>query len=582
MSSKVVEEIKEKLDIVELVGSYIDLKQSGSSLKAPCPFHNEKTPSFFVSPDRGTYYCFGCGKKGDIFSFVQEFEGLDFVGVLKLLGDRTGVKVDFKDDKNQDKRQKQFTVLNEATEWFQANLTSEKEEEVIRYLKEERGLTDDSIKSFRIGYVPEEWNALYDHLKSKNYSDQEIEEVGLAKKSDKSSSSNKYYDRFRSRIMFPIFDVGSRIVGYTGRIFGGSDKDAKYLNSPETELFNKSKILYCYNFAKTNIRKNDFSILVEGQMDVILAHQAGYKNTIATSGTALASDQIDLLERLSKKIVIALDGDGAGFRASERAWKMALAKGMDVKIAVLPEGKDPADVIKENPKDWKGIIKKSQHIIDFLIHKLDQENVEQRVLARRIKENIIPYISELPNAIEQDHFIKTLSKAFGINRDVLRKEVDKYTPDNSKIYQDTKKESGINSQNNTKIADNNKINKGERRLFGIILWQEKRKEENRNKNIKLEEVVKEVKGVLGESIYNDLKEKYDQEDLFFKTEEYYLEDGLLEKEVPELLLSLKKGYLKNKREELKLELNKAEYSNDSDKQREILREIQKISSFLDD
>src|ERR1035437_5544536 len=261
MSSS-VEQIKERLNIEEVVGSYIKLERAGNSLKARCPFHNEKTPSFFVSPDRGSYYCFGCGVKGDIFTFVQEFEGIDFLGALKILADKAGITLENFSSKITDKKERLYQLLEVSTLFLQRNLESE--EIPLNYLKK-RGLHDETIKTWKIGYVRDEWRTISDHLKSKGFTDDEIERAGITKTEGKST-----YDRFRGRIMFPLFDSAGRVIAYSGRQFESDGTEAKYLNSPETPLFEKSKVLYGFDRAKLDIRRAGSALFVEGQMDLLM------------------------------------------------------------------------------------------------------------------------------------------------------------------------------------------------------------------------------------------------------------------------------------------------------------------------
>ncbi len=285
-----VQQIKERLSIEEVVSSYIKLDRAGANLKARCPFHNEKTPSFFVSPDRGSYYCFGCGAKGDIFTFIEEFEGLDFKGALKILAERAGVPLVQYNKEKEGEKERLYKAMEEATKFFEKNLVEN--QEALKYLRE-RGLENKTIRDFRIGFVKNDWRELYSHLQMIGFTDIEIEKAGLAKKTEKGM-----YDRFRGRIMFPISDSSGRIIAFSGRILEDDGKSAKYLNSPETPIFNKSSVLFGIDKAKDSIRKNNFSILVEGQMDLILSHQAGFKNTVASSGTAM-TDSI-----LSKENII--------------------------------------------------------------------------------------------------------------------------------------------------------------------------------------------------------------------------------------------------------------------------------------
>ena len=551
-----VEEIKERLGIVELLESYLKIEKSGSSFKARCPFHNEKTASFFISPERDTYYCFGCGKKGDIFTFVQEFEGVDFIGALKILAEKAGIELTFEKSEDNSLRNKIFDVLESSTKFYEDKL--KKDSEPYKYLIS-RGLEDKTIREWRLGLAMDDWNSLEDFLKSKNYTQSLMESAGLIKKGDKGN----YYDRFRGRIIFPIFDASSRTVGFTGRIIKPDDKQAKYLNSPETELFNKSKILYGFNFAKSAIRKNDFSILVEGQTDVLMSHQSGYRNTVATSGTAISDEQLDLLGRLSKRLVIALDADNAGFKASERVWKMALEKGMDVKVAVMPEGKDPADTIKENPNSWKNIIKNSEHIIDFLIHRLNNEKLDSRQVAQKVHSEIIPYISKLPSAVEQAHFIRNVNRVFDIDEKALWREID--GDNNEGVDDGAHREELIE----VKKKDYTALN----RIFGVYFWQESKEKSD----IDLSKLENEIKEIIGESNFEKSKQKFKDEELIFETEKIYGESKILENDVRELIIALRKNILEQKRDFLKKKL----HSSSGDDEREILKQIQKISKDME-
>jgi DNA primase len=330
-----VQQIKERLSIEEVVSSYIKLDRAGVNFKARCPFHNEKTPSFFVSTERNNYYCFGCGAKGDIFTFVEEFEGLDFKSTLKILAEKAGVVLTEFNKEKEGEKDRLYGIIEEATKFFEKNLVENKEVNI--YLKN-RGLEDKTKKDFRIGFALLDWRKLFDFLKSKNFTDKEIETAGLAKRPD--DKNKAMYDRFRGRIMFPIADSSGRVIAFSGRIFVDDGKSAKYLNSPETPIFNKSSVLFGIDKAKDSIRKNDFSILVEGQFDLILSHQAGFKNTVASSGTAMTDslvskeniiNNLGLITRLSKNIVLAYDADKAGISASNRFAKIALYLGMDVK-----------------------------------------------------------------------------------------------------------------------------------------------------------------------------------------------------------------------------------------------------------
>src|SRR3989344_98088 len=271
MASHTVQQVKDKLSIVDVVSQYVKLERSGMNLRARCPFHNERTPSFFVSPDRGTYHCFGCDKGGDIFSFVQEIEGLDFKGALKVLADKAGVKIVYSrgGKEQKDERGRLFELMEVATIFYSSRLT----DEAKKYLKE-RGIAEATVKTFRLGWAGDGWSDLADHLKEKKFSEIEMLDAGVVKRTERGGVN----DKFRNRITFPIADSAGRIVGFSGRIFGekASPEAPKHLNSPETPLFHKSRILYGFDKAKQHMRKLNFAVLVEGQMDLLASHQAGW------------------------------------------------------------------------------------------------------------------------------------------------------------------------------------------------------------------------------------------------------------------------------------------------------------------
>ena len=339
-----VQQIKDRLSIVDVVSQYVKLERSGQSSRARCPFHAEKTPSFFVSPERGTYHCFGCDVGGDIFSFVEAVEGLDFKGALKVLAEKAGVPLVYEKKGERDERDRLFELMEIATIFYTSRLS----EPAKKYLTE-RGLSDTTVKAFRLGLAGSEWSELTDALKGKKFSDKEILDAGLAKKNERGNLT----DKFRNRIMFPIADSAGRIVGFSGRIFGenASPEAPKYLNSPETPLFHKSRILYAFDRAKQSIRKLNCAVLVEGQVDLLASHQAGWGNTVAVSGTAFTPEHASLIRRMTDNLVIALDADEAGIKAASRASREALRGGLNVKVARLPEGTDPADFILKEGAD---------------------------------------------------------------------------------------------------------------------------------------------------------------------------------------------------------------------------------------
>lgn len=573
MNNDSVSQIKDKLPIEDLVADYITLQKAGSNLKGCCPFHNEKSPSFFVSPDRNAYYCFGCGAKGDIFTFVQEFEGVDFKTALKTLAEKAGVTLEtFK--KGDSNRDEYFRILEAATKFYEAHLSKRKD--LIQYLKD-RGLRDETIAEWRIGLVPDEWRSVHDFLISKKVSEILIDKVGLIKKGEKGS----YYDRFRNRIMFPLFDSQSRVVGFSGRTLSSDKDEAKYINSPDSPLFNKSELLYGFNFAKNIIRKVDFSIIVEGQFDVILSHQAGYKNAVATSGTSLTEEHVNQLQRLSKKIVIALDGDGAGLRASERAWKIALSKSMDVKVALLPDGKDPADIIKENPENWKQVIRNAKHIVDFLISVFEKkEFADQRERIRQIKLNILPYIQSIESSMEQAHFVERLSSAFSIPTDSIWDDLKEIKGDSSKSKREEKPLEVKESEESSETSKRGSIVE---QLFGINFWIESKE----NGSTPIVKFIKEnIQSLVGADRYDVLQSYYDKQkdSLILEAEVLYekTNDEAIMENVSEMFGSLKKTVLLKKRIRLQKDLEMSEKSGDKDNVARLMTSIQEISRKINE
>ncbi len=580
MPSSSVEQIKERLSIEEVVGSYIKLERAGNSLKAKCPFHNEKTPSFFVSPERGSYYCFGCGAKGDIFTFVENFEGIDFVGALKMLAERAGVKLERFSEKNTDKKQRLYALLEAATFFLERNLTGEdlptgQAGIPLQYLKK-RGLSDKIIKEWRIGYVRDEWRSISDYLSKKGFTESEMERAGITKTEGKNT-----YDRFRGRIMFPIFDAAGRVIAFSGRILNDDGKSAKYLNSPQTEIFDKSKVLYGYHAAKQAIRKFDFSILVEGQMDLLLAHQAGFENTVACSGTALTAEHLHLLKRISNKIIMTFDGDEAGAKAAERGWALALSLGMDVKIAELEKGIDPADLILKNKEEFKNVLKNSVHLVDFLLNRIMAKHADQRKLGLELKNKVLPYVKLLESNIERSFYVSKISEKTGIKEEAIWEDLK-----NIKLDEEFQpKESGENKAIERQI-DSEILKKGsvERSLASILSKEEGRK--NANADI----LKKEIENIIGEERYGKFEKerKSISGELAFEAEGYYgnFPELKMGKEIDYLILNLREENYKRELNGLLTDLKKSEKNREIEKIKAIsvrLKEImEKLSKIKQD
>ena len=553
--SSTIEKIKDRLNIVDVVSQYIKLEKAGNNLKAKCPFHNEKTPSFFVSPIRNSYYCFGCNASGDIFSFVENFEGVDFMGALKILGEKSGVPIVFEKKTVKDERFCLYNIMEEACLFFEKNLQSDSNNNIRKYLKK-RGLDEETIKKWKVGYSASSWSGLYDYLK-KTFVVADIEKAGLIKKSEE--KNDNYYDRFRDRIMFPILDGSGRIIAFSGRIFKEDGKNAKYINSPETPLFSKSKILYGYDKAKFAIRKLNFSIIVEGQMDLLASHYVGFVNTVAASGTALSVEQLNLLRRLSNNIVMAFDSDSAGLASSGKSAMLALSLGMDVKVARLPFGEDPSSVILKDKNIWKDAIKNSKHL--------------------KIQQIVIPYIAKIPNKIDQAHFISITAARLGVSEDIVWEETYKILELENKNY--NANYNNINSQNifnkDKKKVFLLKRSSIEDKIASIINWQKN----TDNPIIDIKSAINKLEIILGikraEYLINENK---NIEKFIFESELIYMNHKDLREDLDDLLRHLEQEYLKEYMDKTLDELRLAEAEGDSDKISEALKKHKKISSEL--
>jgi DNA primase len=492
--SSPVEQIKEKLSIVDVVGSYLKLEKAGANFKAKCPFHNEKTASFFISPERGSYYCFGCNAKGDIFSFVEQFEGLDFVGALRVLADRAGVELRRENvgdrSRERSERERLYLVMEYATLFYQRQLVGRAD--VQEYLTK-RGLNAATIKDWRLGYAPSGWRTLADYLKSKQVTDVEMEKAGLVKKAERNDQRNdgrsdtvasgapRYYDRFRGRVMFPIFDAAGRVIAFSGRQFESDGTEAKYINSPETPLFEKSKVLYGWNKAKLEIRKRGQAVLVEGQMDLLACHQAGIENAVATSGTALTPEHVTLIKRLVERLVICYDADTAGAAASRRGFAVALAAGMDVTIATFPAGQDPADIASgaasaaEGAKALVTFISNARHIIDVDLERIMARGLSVHQRDTVVETELLPYVAALESEIQKGRFISTISHKTGIKEQFLWDEVKKLERKNKAQPHSSPNIPVVSGAGPATSAISRKFSRLEnieRLLWALILWLE--------------------------------------------------------------------------------------------------------------
>jgi len=402
-----LEEIKNKLDIVEYIGKYVPLKQAGRNFKGVCPFHNEKTPSFMVSPEKQIFHCFGCGKGGDVFTFAEEIEGIDFPTALRELAEKTGVKLPEHSNIKKEPTDKLFEINEQTCEVYEKELWKSENKKVLKYLAD-RGMEDETIKAFRLGVAPVNGDIIVKELTTLGYTTEDLIKTGVAK-----DRNGKILDQFYNRITFPIMNAGGRVVGFTARVL--DDSLPKYVNTPETPIYHKSQVLFCFDKAKEQIRKQDHAIVVEGQMDAIFSYQAGVKNVVASSGTALTETQLDLIKRFTKNIKISFDVDMAGQNATKRAIELAWERDFNIKVIKVPEGKDPADLVRSDPKKWVEACRKAKYVVDYIFDStFDKYNITNIVDKKQATRELLVTIKKLPDPVERDHYLNLLATRVGV------------------------------------------------------------------------------------------------------------------------------------------------------------------------
>ena len=438
------EEIKSRINIVDLIGEYVRLTKAGANWKARCPFHNEKTPSFMVSEDKQIWHCFGCQKGGDIFGFVMEIEGMEFKEALKFLAEKSGVKLPEYRKEYHKEASKVPEILELATKFYEKQLwDGVGKNKILGYLYE-RGLKNETIKEFRLGYAPNGWRNLLTFLIDRGYKIEEIAGTGLLVKRNNDQDANKsqisnlkpenskettnyqlpatsYYDRFRDRIIFPISDINGKVVGFSARVAPGEDESqAKYVNTPETEVYHKSKILYGIDKARREIKSKNFVLLVEGNLDVMAASQAGLKNTVAVSGTALTPDHLDILKRYTENIKMFFDADSAGQIAARRSAELCFQKDISVFIVKPKLGKDAADVAQNNPEELENAVNEAvpaaEYFFGVILAKYDKTKAEGK---KAIAKDTLNLIRNFQNEIDRSHWVKKLSREIEVEEKAL-------------------------------------------------------------------------------------------------------------------------------------------------------------------
>ncbi|HJX88988.1 MAG TPA: DNA primase [Pyrinomonadaceae bacterium] len=419
-----VDDLKRQADIVRVVQDYVQLKKKGANWMACCPFHKEKTPSFSVSPTKEIFYCFGCHKGGDVFSFVKEIEGVGYGEAIKIVADRVGIPLPkmVDDDRFAVKRQEADEVVqlnNWALDWWEKQLETSAEARTARDYLEGREITDETKKTFRLGYSPDSWDALSSYLRQKGATQFQIERSGLLVKRD----DGKTYDRFRGRLMFPVFDTQGRPIAFGGRTL--KNEDAKYINSPETAAYIKGRNLYGLNLTRDEIRRNGFAILVEGFLDLIVPYQFGIRNVAASLGTALTSDQVKLLSRFAHKVVVNYDGDRAGVQAAKKSIEILLAEDIEVKVLVLPENADPDEFIRKfGASEYQQRRAKAQPHIQFVIENaLRDRSLHRPAEKAEAVDEVLPYIRAVQSRIQKREYFDMAMDALQINDISLKREL---------------------------------------------------------------------------------------------------------------------------------------------------------------
>jgi len=580
MLSSPIDEIKSRLDIVEVIRGYIKLHKAGANYRALCPFHNEKKPSFFISPARQIWHCFGaCDTGGDMFRFVMRVEGVEFGDALRILAQKAGVELKRQDPKLKTERQRLYEISELSCRFFEKQLgESSAGKEAKKYLLD-RGIKEESIKKWRLGYAPDIWEGLSNFLVSKNYKREEVERAGLALKSEKTGN---YYDRFRGRIIFPVFDLSSQAVGFGGRIFKQAKRpdgqeEAKYINSPATLLYDKSRILYGLNKAGIEVRKKDACILVEGYVDAIMANQAGFENVVATSGTALTPYQLKILKRYSDNLLTAFDMDIAGDSATKRGIDLAQTQGFGIKVITMPKDSDPADIISKDPNDWQSFLEKAKSIHDFYfentLSRFDKDTLEGK---KEISKVLLPIIKKIPNKIEQTYWVQSLTKTLGVREDDILTELKKTKVEQTEIEKFIEKATSPLQKTRKELL--------EERLAVLIIKSSKNLDLINEEFLKLFspqaiEIINFLKNNNIDNVPDKLTDRMNYLSLKAEVEE---DDVGAEEEFESCLKEIKTLAVKDKLSEISQEIKKAEGEKNFEKVQELMQEFNNHSKSRSD
>ncbi len=598
----VISKIKEQVDIVSLISSYLKLQKAGVNYKARCPFHNEKSGSFFVSPERQIWHCFGCGTGGDQFGFVKQIEGVEFPEALRMLATRAGIELQPYSREHQEfqsAKTKLYEISELASKFFEKQLhESALGRQALVYLTG-RGLSPGSVKDFRLGFAPDSWDSLTNFLERK-YSYQEIVSAGLAIKKDKGG----YYDRFRSRIMFPVVDISGQIVGFSGRIYeqtSGSpattDAGAKYVNTPQTPIYDKSRILYGLDKAKLAIRQKNKCLVVEGNIDVVMSHQAGATNAVASSGTALTTGHLNIIKRYTDNLDLCFDADQAGTMATDRGVDLALAHGFNVGILAINEGgiKDPADYVLKHGADWAQYTDKSQPFIEFFFESSKKKFDIGTALGKKLlTQKLLPFVASVANNIEKTHWISEIALALKVNEDVIRQELNEIKP---RVVSENELDTSRPVVSDKKLgAGPERLSMLEEGLISLLikkpgLAKEIKAETQAYLSATCQDLIQKIVPLESDSSNRAISLlttafpdslKMSLEIIYLKSQELWkeFEDVQLTQELNNFLMQAKKQYITAKLEKLEYEIKSAERNNDKQSLATLITEFSKMSDKL--
>ncbi|MDD5430931.1 MAG: DNA primase [Candidatus Pacebacteria bacterium] len=569
MSSDTTQQIKEKLDIVDFLKQYLELKPAGKNFKANCPFHKEKTPSFMVSPERQTWHCFGaCNEGGDIIKFLMKYENLEFYDALKILAEKAGVDISKTAGRDYNIHNILYKILDSAKDFFVSNLYAS--DSVKNYAKE-RGLKGETVKEFELGLAPDGSDALTKHLLKQGFNINDIERAGMTIKTERGT----YWDRFRSRLMFPIHNHVGKVVGFTGRILPGVDDTnvGKYVNSPESPIFQKSKLLYGFYNTKNDIRETKQAVLVEGQMDFLMAWQDGIKNIAASSGTALTEEHLKTLRRIADEIVLSFDADEAGQNAAERSIDLAAAQDFTIKVLVIDDKdfKDPADIAKNKPGELKKMVEKAKSAMDYYFHKYlsgSGKDLKQKKNNIRI---VLSKIKHLASAVERDHWIKELAAKTYLDEKVLVEEMES--------VKDSAFPRPVSEQQQAEKNNSSRVDLICQRILGIVF-------NGKNEEFKnlMEDYVKYLpdyyKDIYEGKNAGDLESLIGLIGLRYSFENQEAGPEVIKNEFLILLNVLKKESLKKRQTELKQLINKLDIDGDKEGSAKASKEFDTISKEI--